>query len=406
LGVRGSGGSSASGFDANDLLLYLGAAVVAAVGLSWLILAKPWVDAASVGEPPRETAVTPRPSTFAAAQAPTATDRTIEESLRLAGLAQSAGMLIEPPRYSAWALYMEVLESDPANAAARDGVRRVADALVARAATALEQGRAEAAKVSIDAVLARLPEHAAAQDLATQIEAGAVRRSAESDWQPAVAASAEPVQANRQSAIAAAAPEVSPLHELHRSFDAALSAGQLLLPDGESAKHFLNLLLALDSNDPTVTEARGRMLAALLERADEATQAVDAAAAETWIDEAAELGLDGGRVAQARAALTERLIDVESETPVPAATLVRTAYTPPRYPSAAENLEIEGWVDLEFVVAVDGSTTDVRAVAGSHDELFRAEAIAAAENWRFEPRIFHDRPIPQRSYTRVRFVLE
>jgi hypothetical protein len=32
--------------------------------------------------------------------------------------------------------------------------------------------------------------------------------------------------------------------------------------------------------------------------------------------------------------------------------------------------------------------------------------MAAVSQWRFEPRVFMDRPIDQQTYTRVRFVLE
>ncbi len=39
----------------------------------------------------------------------------------------------------------------------------------------------------------------------------------------------------------------------------------------------------------------------------------------------------------------------------------------------------------------------------SHDQYFRREAVAAVEQWKFEPRVFMNRPIAQRSYTRIRF---
>jgi TonB family protein len=390
-------------------LLYLGAAVVASVGLSWLILAKPWAGATTLVDSPRNSGVmSTSPTAEAVIPTSAVADRTIEESLRLAELAQAAGMLFEPPRYSAWSLYMEILESDPANAAARDGAKRVADAIVARASTALEQGRIEAAKESIEAVLARLPDHAAALQMTTQIEESAAGREAEADAPAVLIAAVKPAtEAPPRRAMAPAAPPaISPLRRLRGQFDAALSAGQLLLPEGESAKHFFNLMAKVDDSDPAVTEARDALLVTVFQRADEATQAVDAAAAETWLDEAAGFGADTRRVKQARAALTERLIEAQSGTPVPAATLVLAAYVPPRYPSSAANLEIEGWVDLEFVVTPDGSTTDVMAVAGSHEELFRTEAVAAVQNWRFEPRIFLDQPISQTTYTRIRFVFE
>jgi TonB family protein len=395
--------------DANDLLIYLGAAIVAGVGLSWMVLARPWASVAPVNEVAEEhISINPSAPT-PTLQALAANDRTIDESLRLAGLAQTAGMLLEPPRYGAWALYTDVLDVDPSNAAARDGVQRVADAVIARAATALEQGRTADARTSVDTVLARLPEHTAAQRMAARIEESTVTRRAqrESPAPPSRAASiSRPDVGTGSKAVAATPATPDPLLALRGRFDKALSAGQLLLPDGDSAKYFLSLMADLADGNSAVVEARGSLAAALIQRAAEAAESVDFAAAEIWIHEAIELGADPARIAEAQTDLTNRLIAAESQTPVPAATLTLSDYTPPRYPSTAANLDIEGWVDLEFVVAADGSTTDIDVVAGSHDHLFHQEAVAAVQTWRFEPRIFLDRAIPQKAYTRIRFVFE
>jgi TonB family protein len=398
-------------FDVNDLLMYLGGAVIAGVGLSWLFLARPWSDGAALDTPTPISAAPRSAVPTTSIQAPTAAERTVDESLRLAGLAQTAGMLLEPPRYSAWALYAEALATDPGNAIALDGIQQVADAVVARATTALEQGRTADAEASVGEVLARLPAHAGAQALSEEIDAQAraladAERAAEIRLEPDLAARAPDAGTAATIASRAAPVAVDPLRELRDRFDAALAQGRLLQPASDSAKEYVERMTALRADDPSVDEARGALVAALLERADDAIAAIDTAAAETWIDEATALGAAPVRIARARAALTEQRIAAESRTPVPAASLALVAYTPPRFPSAAENLEIEGWVDLEFVVDTDGSTTDVTAVAGSHDELFRQEAVLAVQSWQFEPRIFLDRPIAQKAYTRVRFVFE
>jgi protein TonB len=95
---------------------------------------------------------------------------------------------------------------------------------------------------------------------------------------------------------------------------------------------------------------------------------------------------------------------MEAAKPVPASALKVKAYVAPVYPIRALDRKVEGWVDVEFTVGVDGATHDVTVTDASHEAFFRREAIEAVEQWRFEPRIFMNRPIEQRSYTRIRFV--
>ena len=82
-----------------------------------------------------------------------------------------------------------------------------------------------------------------------------------------------------------------------------------------------------------------------------------------------------------------------------------TNYVQPDYPRQPLQRGIEGWVDVEFTVGMDGRTRDIDVVDASHDRYFRDEAMAAVEDWTFEPRTFMDRTIEQRTYTRLRFVL-
>src|SRR5690606_39462451 len=92
-------------------------------------------------------------------------------------LAFEAGMLIEPEEYSAWALYRAVLQTDPSNAAAREGLLKVADELVRRGEAALEQGRFADAQGIADRILAALPGHGGASALAASLVGLAPRGS-------------------------------------------------------------------------------------------------------------------------------------------------------------------------------------------------------------------------------------
>ncbi|NNC65493.1 MAG: energy transducer TonB [Gammaproteobacteria bacterium] len=311
-------------------------------------------------------------------------------------------MLIEPERYSAWKLYADVLRMDPNSVDAREGIFEVGEILLARATTALEQGRIADAREVLALVQRQLPDHADATELGEHIDAAEEAESARVAKElapPRIETTSEPV-------TGAVLDVTDPLEELRAQFDAALAAGDLLRTDGGSARTVLGEMAKRDADHALTSQARVALVNAILSRAFEAIEDLDAVAARTWIDAARELGADTARADGADAALTMALVTAESQRLRPAAELTLESYTAPRYPLAAERREIAGWVDVEFVVTIAGQTRDVTVADASHDNLFREEAVAAVESWRFEPTIFLDRPIEQRAYTRIRFALQ
>jgi outer membrane biosynthesis protein TonB len=46
---------------------------------------------------------------------------------------------------------------------------------------------------------------------------------------------------------------------------------------------------------------------------------------------------------------------------------------------------MEGWVTVRYSVLADGSTANVRAIDVVPPQLSASEALAAVEQWRFEP---------------------
>src|SRR5690606_23180942 len=245
-------------------------------------------------------------------------------------------------------------------------------------------------------------------DLAFRIEArrpapapaAEARAAAEPAEQPAQARAPEPAPA---PAPAPAQPAVDPLLEPHERFGEALAAARLLTPSDSSAKHFLDRMIALDPDHELTREALNRFSSELLSRANAAIIELDAAAAETWLDEAARLGVNDALVVDARDRLRRRLIDVESARRVPVSALVVDHYVPPVFPARALERSFEGWVDVEFTVGRDGTTRDIVVTDASHNAFFRREAIEAVQQWRFEPRTFMGEVIEQRAYTRIRF---
>jgi TonB family protein len=405
-----------------DLLLWIAGSAIAAVGTAWLVITQPWKGGADA---PEATLIAMAPSSSAvtspaltaeaeavaddAAAASTTSETALENNpLRMAELAYEAGMLIEPDEYSAWTLFSRVLKDEPDNAVAREGLTKVADDLVRRGETALDQGRFDDARATVERIRATLPEHEGAKGLAQKIwpEVAGIAPTAPAMRLPEPEV---PRVARVETAAPAAPPpkpQADPLAEASAAFDKALTEGRLLTPPEQNAKHYAGVLNRLNVDHELSVAARTTLSLEFLSRAAQSIEALDPEAAGIWIDEAeALLGPTDEGVRKARSALTEQLIAMESAKPVPASALKIATYVAPVYPPRASDRNLEGWVDLEFTVGTDGKTRSVIVTDASHETFFRREATEAVGKWQFEPRLFMGRAIEQTSYTRIRFVL-
>jgi TonB family protein len=400
-----------------DLLLWIAGGAIAAVGAAWLVITQPWnssdVDAPEIAfarapEPPADAspALTTEVEAAAGDASAPSPEASLDNPLRMAQLAYDAGMLVEPEEYSAWTLFNRVLKSEPDNTAARDGLTKVADDLVRRGETALDQGRFDDARATVERIRAALPEHPGAKALAQKIfpVTTPVLPTRPELTLP------EP-EAPRVARVEAAPapppkPQVDPVAEASAAFDKAMSEGRLLTPTEQSAKHFVGVLNRINVDHELAKRARSALSLEFLSRAAQSIEALDPEAAGIWIDEAeALLGAADEGVRKARSALTEQLIAMESAKPVPASALKIATYVAPVFPSRASERNTEGWVDIEFTVGTDGKTRNIVVTDASHETLFRREATEAVSKWQFEPRMFMGRAIEQSSYTRIRFVL-
>jgi TonB family protein len=377
-----------------DRLLWLAAVVVAAMGLAWLVIEQPW--ASDDAPEPIASAVPAAMNTIALAETavPSSDPGTARDPLYLARLALDAGMLVEPAEYSAWTLFGEAVDASPDNAAAREGLEQVAAALLGRGQTALEQGRLDDAEVIAGTIVARLPEHAGALELAQDVVVArrpppVVRQA------PAPAAAASPRQPSPAERIPG----------LHAAFLEAMGRNAVLTPSGTSARDVLGEMTGIAPEHELTVAAREQLVTELLDRSTQALEALDTAGAQAWIDSAAPIASDSAIIERAQDRLTQHLIDAESKKRLPASALDQTVRVAAEYPETAIQREIEGWVDLEFVVTPAGGTSEIAVVGASHERYFRNEAVAAVEQWRFEPVVFMGQPIPQHAYVRLEFKL-
>ena len=388
---------SEPGDQSTDRLLWIAAGVVAAMGLAWLVVEAPWSSADSEVfadlASPTPAAITPaRVATADEPQPPRPANPTAD-SLRMAAMALEAGMLIEPADYSAWDLFGRVANADPGNAVARDGLERVAAALLQRGYTAIEQGRIDDVNTIVATINARLPEHRGAGELAL---AAAVATAPPAP----VAAIAAPPPTRR------AAPPVDRIPELNQAFADAMAANAVLRPEGTSAIDIVKQMITLNAEHELAVAARELLVTEMLDRSVQSIEALDMQAAQTWIDSAALIADNAVRIELAQERLNDRLIEMQSQRVLPATELTIVRTVQPEFPRIPLQRGIEGWVEIEFVVSTGGETEDLRIVDASHDRYFRDEAIAAVSAWRFEPVMYLGQAIPQRSVTRLEFVLD
>lgn len=397
----------------SDRLLLLAGMVIAGIGLTWLLISQPWSSGTSsesgawrAGAAPALPAPAgelPDPALGTSRAAQTELSTGLNNPLRMAQLAYEAGMLVEPEDYSAWALFSKALEDDPESAAAKEGLRKVADELLRRGTVALEQGRYDDAKATVQRILGALPLHKGALALAARVAAAAPKP------EPAPEPEIEPPATNVAPESTAdeedTEPKPDPLVALNESFELAMRENRLLTPPEDNARLHLEKMIQTKPNDALTAAARDLFITELLARSKQALEAIDTDAARTWIDAAAPVAIDQSAIVAARSAVDDRLIAMESANPIPISDLKVVNYVAPTYPRVAAARGIEGWVDVEFTVTAAGTTSDITVSDASRDHYFRDEAISAVRQWRFEPRVFLGRTIDQRTYTRLRFVL-
>ena len=91
---------------------------------------------------------------------------------------------------------------------------------------------------------------------------------------------------------------------------------------------------------------------------------------------------------------------------VPASELDLVSYKPPTYPPEAQRLQIEGWVELEFIVGRDGVPRQLVAVAAEPPGRFEQPAIAAVSDYRYAPFVRDGEAFERRVRLRITFTLK
>lgn len=186
-----------------------------------------------------------------------------------------------------------------------------------------------------------------------------------------------------------------------------ITQGRLLEPAQDSARHWLDELQKVDGGGSTWLAARQALQSAELAEGRSAVSRGDAATAARMLADAEALGASTAELGALSAEITAlRERERQQSSVIGASSLKRTRYVEPVYPRGARDAGTSGWVDLEFIVRTDGSTSNARVINSAPAEVFDRAALDAIGKWRFEPVLRDGRPVEQRARLRMRFALE
>ncbi len=339
--------------------------------------------APSAGAAPSTAATNAAAPAAATTTAPPVVE-TQAQLLARANKAYAANRMIDPPEDNALDLFVRVLEADPGNVSANEALVELlpfANAAIERALATKDIAKAE----RVLALLERgSPESVTSKRYRLAVEQA--RRDADK-----AAAAAEAAAARTAAAVAATTSTVPGEESATRVAPATsvpVTASTIANPNGAAdTSRAADLAAAPRPAPPSVAPTTTRP----------ATTPANTAPAN----------------AVASTAPVEEILTAKPPpvTPVPPQANAASRLTEPQvvarvspeYPAVARQRKVEGWVELEFIVGVDGRARDARVIDSKPGHMFDAAALRAISRWKFKPAERDGQPEEARSRTKISF---
>jgi TonB family protein len=192
--------------------------------------------------------------------------------------------------------------------------------------------------------------------------------------------------------------------------------GRLTDPAQDSAAYYINQLQGTDANNAALGPLSRDLATKLVERARASAQAgKGGAVVDGDLNLAKRWGADPkdivavqqiqnapktGSSAAARSAAASGVNPASL-----AATLKRTRYVPPEFPSKALSQRVSGAVTVEYTVDASGDPRDVRVIEATPPGVFDKAAVTAVKRWHYDPVIANGAPVEVPVRTSIRFEL-
>jgi TonB family protein len=187
---------------------------------------------------------------------------------------------------------------------------------------------------------------------------------------------------------------------------ARLSSGRLATPADDSAAFYLASLMHQDASHPELAGFRAQLSDALAERVREAVAQAEWSLSMELLAALQQIEADPLLISALAKGREVALAQAEFlATAVPAADLRLIVAGAPVYPGAALRNNLEGWVDLEFVVDRQGVPRDIVVTEAEPVGRFDRAAMDAVARHRFAPYAQDGVVYERRARTRMRFTL-
>jgi TonB family protein len=188
---------------------------------------------------------------------------------------------------------------------------------------------------------------------------------------------------------------------------ARIQTGALTAPPEDNA---LTILMAVEKEAPQTAglgDAFEALVGALASSVRSAVARADWPTAESGIAALVTTGHAPALASSlARDMTTARTQEEYLATPAPASELTRLSFVTAVYPADAQLRQIEGWVELEYVVDRAGLPRELRVREATPPGRFEQSALAAVAKYRYEPFTRDGQVYERRVYLRLRFSLK
>jgi len=289
-------------------------------------------------------------------------EQQVDDVLAKAAARLDDGALLSPANNNARYYYELVLSNDADNAVARQGLSVIASKLVFQARTEMDNGNLAATESILASARAADPGNSEVAALAAALR----------NTRAAIIERRRLEEAERQAVERAAAVEEAERIQRQAEADRLAAAA-----NAETQ--------AIEREPPASAATAG-------------DPAIDVESQDT------DGTLDG--VDESQKAANGSTTPVESQRTVSVSSLTRVTYVAPRYPRSAQRRNQSGWVDVVFIVATDGTVTNVEVRNSVPGDVFVNAAVTAVEKWRFEPVIENGVAVTRRAGVRMLFALE